>query len=90
MYAYLHTKESDGSCHLTQKVEVKLSELWWQKKNLLFTATGYGNRIPTRYMIKYNGKWRRVYCCIHSNSGTCYIGPFKTMALFRVSEPFEE
>jgi len=25
-------------------------------------------------MIRWYGKWRRVYCCIFSNIGTCYIG----------------
>jgi len=37
------------------------------------TLTGYGTAIPTDYMIKFNDKWRRVYCCIFSNSGTLYI-----------------
>lgn len=48
--------------------------LWWQDRGLSFTASGYGKRIPTRYMVRYKGKLRRVYCCIYSNSGTCYIG----------------
>jgi hypothetical protein len=37
------------------------------------TQSGYGVAIPTGYMIKFNDKWRRVYCCIFSNSGTLYI-----------------
>jgi len=37
------------------------------------TQSGYGKRIPTQHMIRHNGKWRRVYCCIYSNIGTCYI-----------------
>lgn len=41
------------------------------------SATGYGSRIPTAYMVRVNNRWRRVYCCIFSNSGTLYIGPFK-------------
>lgn len=51
----------------------KESLLWWQVKGLLYTRTGYGRKIPTQHMIKWCGKWRRVYCCIYSNSGTCYI-----------------
>jgi len=51
----------------------KESVLWWQKKGLMYTSTGYGRKIPTSHMIKWGNKWRRVYCCIHSNSGTCYI-----------------
>lgn len=48
--------------------------LWWQKKGLSFTSSGYGSRIPTSWMVHVKGRWRRVYCCIWSNSGTCYIG----------------
>lgn len=44
------------------------------KRGLMFTATGYGSKIPTPYMVNYRGKHRRVYCMIYSNSGTLYIG----------------
>jgi hypothetical protein len=78
--AYLHSKHirPDGTSDTfhTFKVDAKELPLWWQEKGLSFTATGYGRKIPTRYMIRLNGKWRRVYCCIFSNSGTCYIGDF--------------
>ena len=47
--------------------------LWWQEQGLSFTASGYGRRIPTRHQVRINGRWRRVYCCIFSNSGTCYV-----------------
>ena len=52
----------------------KDSPLWWQHAGLSYNATGYGKRIPTRDMVHYRGRWRRVYCCIYSNIGTCYIG----------------
>lgn len=67
---------TDGSidCLVTSNVEIKVKRLWWQLANLSYTTTGCGSRIPTRYMIKYCGKWRRVYCCIYSNSGTLFIG----------------
>lgn len=51
----------------------KESLLWWQKRGLSYNQSGYGRKIPTEHMIKWCGKWRRVYCCIYSNSGTCYI-----------------
>jgi hypothetical protein len=41
---------------------------------LMQTSTGYGKRIATPIMVSYEGKWRRVYCCIYSNIGICYIG----------------
>jgi hypothetical protein len=40
------------------------------------TATGYGRKLPTAWLIKYgHGRdvWRRVYCVCFSNSGTLYI-----------------
>ena len=36
-------------------------------------ATGYGPRMPTRYMILYLGRWRRVYVMQYANSGSAYI-----------------
>jgi hypothetical protein len=78
LIAYYNTKNarSDGryDCYLTQSVECAESPLWWQEKGLSFTASGYGARIPARYKVKINGKWRRVYCKIYSNNGTLYIG----------------
>lgn len=40
-----------------------------------YTATGYGRKIPTTRMVRLPGspRWRRVYCCIYSNIGTCYV-----------------
>lgn len=58
----------------TVAVESKESPMRHHKLGLSFTASGYGKRIPTTKMVKWEGKWRRVYCCIYSNSGTCYIG----------------
>jgi len=45
------------------------------KRGLSYTRSGYGGRIPTTRMVKLPGspRWRRVYCCIYSNSGTCYV-----------------
>jgi len=59
-------------------VPAKIEPLWWQTRGLSYTASGYGRRIPTRHMVQIPGspRWRRVYCCIYSNSGTCYVdGP---------------
>lgn len=58
---------------IKDKSEVKIDYLWWQKRGLSFTASGYGKQIPTEYKIKAENKWYRVYCCIFSNSGTLYI-----------------
>lgn len=34
---------------------------------------GYGDQIATDYMVRVNGKWRRVYCVCHSNVGSLYV-----------------
>lgn len=58
-----------------EDLENKVEMLWWQEKGLSYTASGYGKKIPTTRMVKLPGdtRWRRVYCCIFSNSGTCYV-----------------
>lgn len=61
--------------HNLTDLEHKEAPLWWHLKGLQFSASGYGSRIPTRHMVKLPGspRWRRVYCCIWSNAGTCYV-----------------
>ena len=80
MKAYAHFKylRQDGTTDSLHTIVLQAKEepLWWQEQGLSYTASGYGKRIPTRYMIRLNGKWRRVYCCVFSNSGTLYIGDF--------------
>ena len=62
-----------------EDLESKDAPLWWHDRGLSYTATGYGRRIPTRRMVKLPGgrRWRRVYCCICSNIGTCYVAQGK-------------
>ena len=76
--AYLHTcnirKDGSKDSFLTQQVEIDEKPLWWQTQGLSYTASGYGSRIPTRYRVKINVRWRRVYCRIYSNVGTLFIG----------------
>lgn len=78
MKAYIQTKtrRADGSydSYQTHEVEMKEQPLWWQKQGLSFTASGYGSRIPTQYMVRWNNKWRRVYVIQYSNAGTAFIG----------------
>lgn len=78
MQAYIHgstyNTNGDVSCCFTVDVDVKIKPMLHHVHNLSYTASGYGKRIPTQYMVKFNGKWRRVYCKIYSNNGTLYIG----------------
>jgi hypothetical protein len=73
MLAYMTIPGSAGF-ESTVPFEAKETTLWWQEKGLSYTATGYGRKIPTRYMVRIQGRWRRVYACQISNAGTCYIG----------------
>lgn len=75
--AYLHfggpfTAEQPAP-RLTIQTEVIEKPLAWQLRGLMYTATGYGARIPTPYMVKHEGRLKRVYCRIYSNSGVCFI-----------------
>lgn len=43
-------------------------------KPAFYSASGYGRKIPTRYMLQLADKrWRRVYVCQISNAGTSYV-----------------
>lgn len=66
------TYRADGNADsmFSRAVEWKDAPMAHHVRGLTFTATGYGSRIPTRYMVKFDDKWRRIF----SNSGTLYIG----------------
>lgn len=78
MKAYIKTHQTrldvSKDCFATIAVDCKEKPLQWQIMGLMYTATGYGSKIPTQYMVRFNDKWRRVYCMIYSNIGTLYIG----------------
>jgi hypothetical protein len=56
-----------------EKKDLIVKELYWQKLGLQQTATGYGSKLSTRYMLKIGNRLYRVYCACYSNSGSCYI-----------------
>jgi len=47
--------------------------LAWQKQGLSYTATGYGSKIPTTKEVFILNRWRRVYCMVYGNAGSCYV-----------------
>ena len=53
--------------------EWKRNPLWHHLHNLSYTASGYGKKIPTEYMVRIGPRWHRVYCIIFSNAGSVYI-----------------
>lgn len=56
-----------------QESEFIVKELWWQKRGLSFTKSGYGSKIPTQYMVYHSNRLKRVYIIIYSNSGSLFI-----------------
>ena len=45
----------------------------WQKRGLSYTASGYGGKIPTTKMLRYQGRLYRIYAMVYGNSGSSYI-----------------
>ena len=41
--------------------------------NLTYTASGYGDRIPTPWTVRYMKRERRIYSTVYGNSGSCWI-----------------
>lgn len=47
--------------------------LWWHIQGLTQTASGYGSKLTTRYMLPIGKRLYRVYCTQYSNAGTLWI-----------------
>lgn len=59
--------------HASDFYAVQYSPLDWQRAGLQKTASGYGTKIPTAYVLKYQGRTRRIYSDQYSNAGRTYI-----------------
>ena len=53
--------------------DIKEDLLWWQKRGLQYTTSGFGRKIPTQYKVRHNNRWKRVYYWILSNSGILFV-----------------
>jgi hypothetical protein len=62
-----------GGPYQTVAAEVRDAPMWHHERGLSYTRTGYGNKLPQPWQVKWNGRWRRVYCACFSNLGTNYI-----------------
>lgn len=69
MKAYLHF--GTGS-EPRQTVSVEARETLQPRSGL--TQTGYGPAMPSPYMVRWAGRWRRVYVACYGNASTAYIG----------------
>lgn len=70
---FLKFDDSNRLPMATVQVDFKEETLPWQEKGLQYTATGYGSKIPSRYMVKFDNRWRRVYSVCYSNVSTEYV-----------------
>ena len=54
---------------------VSTKRLWWQVQGLMQTATGYGRKLTTEYMLHLPDQKRayRVYAVFFSNVASFYI-----------------
>ena len=65
---HIHTAEEIG------RYVIEDRPLAWQLKGLTWTASGYGSKIASSKILKFaDGRARRVYVTIYSNSGTAWI-----------------
>ena len=67
-----HCCSHNEGLHITQRDRL-WSPLWFHERGLQETASGYGRKLHTPYMLCVGKRLYRVYCCIFSNSGTRYI-----------------
>ncbi len=73
MKTYLQFKAGDNGPFQTLAVENKEKPLYHHVNGLSYTATGYGSKLPSRYMVKFNNRWYRVYSICYSNVSTEYV-----------------
>ena len=55
------------------KEELIDSPMWYHKRGLMQTATGYGRKLNSGLKINFEGKLYRIYVCQYSNAGTAYF-----------------
>ena len=68
---YLYFRTSDVGPF--QTVEVPCVETPYTPRKGI-TVSGYGKGMPTRFMVKWAGRWYRVRVACWANAGTAYIG----------------
>lgn len=73
MQTYLQFKAGESGPFQTVAVEHKEKPLRHHVMGLSYTATGYGSKLPSRYMIRFEGRWYRVYSVCYSNCSTEYV-----------------
>lgn len=81
MKAYLQFGEWGGPYQTVLAQDIKETDA---PKN--YSISGYGPKIPTTYMVKYENIWRRVYCAIFSNNGSLWCNVLGERIIISVDE----
>lgn len=69
-HAFLHFGKPGEGPFETVRVEMRETEAPRYGR----TVSGYGARIPTPFMVRLHGRWRRVYAAVWGNWPSLYIG----------------
>jgi hypothetical protein len=56
-----------------QTEDFTINSLPWQTLGLQETASGYGSKLTTRWMVRLGGRLRRIYAICYSNVASYYI-----------------
>jgi hypothetical protein len=59
--------------YIDETLELKDAPMSHHLAGRMYTATGYGAKIPSANKALYNGRLYRVYVSIFGNAGTAYI-----------------
>lgn len=57
-------------CNRSELVD---APMWWHKRYLSETASGYGRRLNSGLKIHFNGRLYRIYVTCFSNAGTSWF-----------------
>jgi hypothetical protein len=62
-----------GSIYADSTEDFAYSPLGWQRAGLSQTATGYGAKLATRYLINFSGKLFRLYNTCYGNASSTWF-----------------
>lgn len=58
---------------LTRLIAGRINDAKITEAPLNRSVTGYGPKVPTRYMVRIGTRWHRVYMAQYGNSGSAYV-----------------
>jgi hypothetical protein len=71
--ADVHDIDSEFPRIYLDNSELVDAPLWWHKKGLSQTASGYGRKLTTSHKINYEDRFYRVYATCFSNAASLWF-----------------